>query len=79
MIVDLYLPYRGCRVAMRFGVSTVGLARYMRIKAANTTERLRLSRKILALRKVVWTPVPHVKSENVRPARRLTIEATVNV
>ena len=25
------------------------------------------------------TPVPHAKSENVRPARRLSIEATVNL
>jgi hypothetical protein len=25
------------------------------------------------------TPVPHAKSENVRPTRRLTIEATVNL
>jgi hypothetical protein len=26
-----------------------------------------------------YSPVPHAKSENVRPARRLTIEATVNL
>jgi nicotinamidase-related amidase len=25
------------------------------------------------------TPVPHTKSENVRPTRRLTIEATVSL
>jgi putative transposase len=31
------------------------------------------------LHRMEFTPVPHAKSENARPARRLTIEATVNL
>jgi hypothetical protein len=26
-----------------------------------------------------WSPVPHAKSENVRPVRPLTIEATIQL
>jgi hypothetical protein len=26
-----------------------------------------------------WSPVPHANCENVRPARRLTIEATIQL
>jgi hypothetical protein len=46
----------------------------LRVSASLPVEPVRAS----AVR-ILCAPVPHTKSENVRPARRLTIEAAVNL
>ena len=49
------------------------------IAASRVTDTRPFGWRILASWRIAGTPVPHAKCESIRPARRLTVEATINL